>query len=137
MALTQGPDPRVARPLLAAVAALALGLPAPALAEGDAERSIRNVALGLAALAVLGLALRERGEDEAREAKALPGACLRPVPTDEGPVGLYDPGCLDDRFEGASRLPLSCAVTVRSEGRIVSGFAPACLADEGFRVARD
>jgi hypothetical protein len=93
--------------------------------------------VGLAALAALGLILHERAEDrEEREkrARTLPGECLVTWGTREGAAALYDPDCLDGRFALAAHLPLGCAVTVRSEGRFVSGFSPRCLREEGWHV---
>jgi hypothetical protein len=124
---------------LIAAALTALALAQPALSQNDwvalearRERETRNWVLGLAALAALGIVLHERGEDD--DERRLPGRCLVTWPTPRGEVTLYDPDCLDQRFEAAGRLPLSCAVTVRSEGRFVSGFEPGCLREEGWRA---
>ncbi len=128
--------------------AAALALPAGgALAQQpreltDSERAMRNLALGLAALAAIGLALRaaddDEDEDDAREeaeSRRLPAACLVDWPVPDGTVRLYDPDCLEDRFARAGELPLDCAVTLRSRGRFVSGFDPYCLRESGWRTA--
>jgi hypothetical protein len=122
------------RLIAAALMALALAQSAPAQDDLEArrERETRNWVLGLAALAALGIVLHERGEDD--DERRLPGRCLVTWPTPRGEVTLYDPDCLEQRFEAAGRLPLSCAVTVRSEGRFVSGFEPGCLREEGWRA---
>lgn len=137
---------RIARILMLA-AALALssaGRPAaqphPAeprtLTEG--ERAMRNLALGIAALAALGLVLQAADEDreEKREAdsRRLPPACLTDWPVRSGTVRLHDPDCLAARFGRAEELPLDCAVTIRSRGRFVSGFDPACLREAGWET---
>jgi hypothetical protein len=133
---------RIARALLLA-AALALPLPGAVAAQEareltDAERAMRNLALGLAALAAIGLAIRAAEDDDEEEEPApprrLPAACLVDWPVRDGTVRLYDPDCLEARFERSGELPLDCAVTVRSRGRFVSGFDPSCLRESGWRT---
>jgi hypothetical protein len=116
----------------------AQGLDSQAMrSEGDG----RGLALGLAAIAALGLLLHEAEEDEDEEREArerrqrtLPARCLATWRTADGAATLYDPDCLEDRFQAADRLPLACAVTVRSDRRFVSGFSPACLRERGWRT---
>lgn len=123
-----------------AVALVIMALALPASAQDDAstlaearERQTRNLVLGLAALAAVGLAIHARRDDDDDD-RRLPGRCLADWPASGGTVRLYDPDCLDDEFGAASRLPLDCAVTVRSRGRFVSGFSPGCLRDEGWII---
>jgi hypothetical protein len=126
--------------LLAATLSLGAVPPAAAQARTEAERQqVQGLALGLAAVAALGLLIHERNEDRdeerERRARTLPDECLVNWRTRDGAATLYDPDCLDARFEAASRLPLDCAVTVRVDGRFVSGFSPACLREEGWHAA--
>lgn len=124
----------------ALAALLASALPQLAGAQGvesaRAAREGQGVVLGLAALAAIGILLHERREDREEErekrARRVPDQCLVAWPTRDGSATLYDPDCLDQAFAAASRLPLDCAVTVRSGGRFVSGFSPACLREEGW-----
>jgi hypothetical protein len=124
------------------VALLSPALPAPLAAQAaDSVRRSqegRGLVIGLAALAALGFILHERNEDRREErkkrAQTLPGECLVAWPTREGNATLYDPDCLDARLEASASLPLGCAVTVRSEGRFVSGFSPRCLREEGWHT---
>lgn len=125
-------------PRNACAALLALSLAMPALAQEmpeeparAQERDMRGVVLGLAALAAIGIAIRELGDDDEER---LPAECLATWPTPGGKARLYDPDCLDERFEAADELPLACAVTVRSRGRFQSGFSPGCLREEGWQA---
>lgn len=137
------------RSALALLLSAALAFPAAAqqVPESDAARLARErqgLALGLGALAAIGILLREQREDREeeeaeeeerqRQARTLPARCLVTWGNRDNAVRLYDPDCLDRAFPAAARLPLSCAVTVRSEGRFVSGFSPACLREEGWRT---
>ncbi|GGL81839.1 hypothetical protein [Wenxinia marina] len=65
----------------------------------------------------------------------LPTSCLRRFETRRGDLPLFDSDCLNREVRHARDLPLDCAVTVRSEGRFVSGFDPNCLTDRGYRIA--
>lgn len=97
-----------------------------------------GLALGLAAIAALGLLLQEDDDEDESErdeqARTLPPRCLATWQTSNGAATLYDPGCLARTYPAARRLPLGCAVTVRSAGRFVSGFSPACLRERGWRT---
>ena len=136
--------PCLARSIAAALLSLALVQPLAAeghdlgSAQAARERERQGWAMGLMALAAVGVLLHERREDREEEreeeARRVPSRCLVTWPSAERDVTLYDPDCLDASFEAASRLPLDCAVTVRSEGRFVSGFSPACLREEGWRT---
>ena len=131
----------------AAILALALASSEPVLAESRAERQrpatergSNGVVMGLAARAVLGLAshaARDDDDDKENERPRVPARCLVDWPTRDGGVALYDADCLDLEYRAAARLPLDCAVTVRSHGRFVSGFSPDCLREEGWRLQRD
>lgn len=136
---------RAIRPLSRAAALAALlsaTLAPPAAAQGDGrERAARDgqaLVVGLAALAAIGILLNERREDREAErekrARRLPAGCLVDWPTWDGTATLYDPDCLDATVDATARLPLGCAVTVRSGGRFVSGFSPACLREEGWHT---
>lgn len=111
----------------------------PAAAQPHADG--RGLALGLAAIAALGLLLREADEDEDEERdtreprqRTLPARCLVTWRTPDGAATLHDPDCLESRVRDIDRLPLACAVTVRSDGRFISGFSPACLRERGWRT---
>ncbi|TNC49772.1 hypothetical protein FHG66_09635 [Rubellimicrobium rubrum] len=131
----------------AVILALALASSEPVLAQSraerqsmGAERGSNGVVMGLAALAVLGLAIhaaQDDDDDKKDERPRVPARCLVDWPTHDGAVALYDADCLDLEYRAASRLPLDCAVTVRSHGRFVSGFSPDCLREEGWRLQRD
>ncbi len=128
-------------------ALLAGGLVQPLAAQdlgavpGQRQPDGRGVALSLAAIAALGLLIHEAKEDEEEEEqereerrRTLPADCLVTWGTPDGAATLYDPDCLDGAFPAAAELPLDCAVTVRSDGRFVSGFSPACLNERGWRT---
>ena len=128
----------------AAALALVLTLNGPALAQGvpelrrpSAEHDSNGWVMGLAALAVLGLAVREAQDEEEDERLRVPARCLVDWPTPDGATALYDADCLDLEYRAAAHLPLDCAVTVRSRGRFVSGFSPDCLREEGWRLERN
>jgi hypothetical protein len=134
---------------IAAILALALALSEPVLAQGQAERrhaaterGSNGVVMGLAALAVLGLAIHaarddDDDNDDEDERPRVPARCLVDWSTRDGAVALYDADCLNLEYRAAARLPLDCAVTVRSHGRFVSGFSPDCLREEGWQLQRD
>lgn len=131
--------PAPARLLVPALLSLAMVQPLAAQGAEPGVRDGQGLAMGLVALAALGILLHERREDREEEreerekaGRRLPSSCLVTWLVREGGVRLYEPECLDASFEAASRLPLDCAVTVRSEGRFVSGFSPACLRQEGW-----
>lgn len=135
--------PVLARLLAPALLSLAMVQPLAAQGVESAQaaraRDGQGLAMGLMALAAVGILLHERREDREEEredreeaARRLPPGCLVTWLDQDGGVRLYEPECLDASFEAASRLPLDCAVTVRSEGRFVSGFSPACLREEGW-----
>lgn len=136
----------LARSVAAALLSLAMAQPlaaqelrqGPGAAPDPRQREGQGLALGLMALAAVGILLHERREDREEEReqaeRRLPSRCLLVWPTREGEVTLYDPDCLEGSFAAAARLPLGCAVTVRSRGRFVSGFSPACLREEGWRT---
>lgn len=127
---------------------LSVALAQPAAAQGFDARPMQpqgdgsGLALGLAAIAALGLLLQEADEDDGEERDArerrertLPARCLATWRTANGGAAtLYDPDCLEKRFPATGRLPLACAVTIRSDGRFVSGFSPACLRERGWRT---
>ena len=135
----------VARTALAALLSLMLAHPLAAQGLGAApvqrQPDGRGVALGLAAIAALGFLIHEAREDEKDEERdreeqrrTVPAQCLVAWGTPEGTATLYDPDCLEGAFPAAAELPLDCAVTVRSEGRFVSGFSPSCLSERGWRT---
>ncbi len=133
---------------MAATMTIILAIGQPALAQAPVELQSRppesdgrGLMMGLAALAVLGLAIREArdddDEDDRNERPRVPARCLVDWPTRGGEVRLYDADCLDLEYRAAGRLPLDCAVTLRSRGRFVSGFSPDCLREEGWRLERN
>lgn len=137
---------------------LLAGLAAPARADLNDEQVGRIIA-GAALLGVLGLAIRqhERNNEQPQMAPqqghrphgqhgyqpqhgqfraTLPDTCRNIYQMRQGRVELYDPNCLASHMQGAGRLPLNCARTIRHNGYYISGFEPRCLAQHGYRVAR-
>jgi len=111
----------------------------PALADND-DRN--RILLGLAALAVIGVAVSRHNEREAerdaREAAArrvLPRYCLQPFDTRQGQVAIFEEHCLNADYAHVARLPAECAVTIRSRGYYIDGFDPRCLHDAGYTVS--
>lgn len=78
---------------------------------------------------------RDRHVESRQHRRALPAQCLRRYQTRDGGVRLFDGSCLEEHYRGYRRLPLDCAVTIRSHGRFESGFAPRCLRRAGYEMA--
>lgn len=64
----------------------------------------------------------------------LPASCLRDFRVRGEHVRLFAAHCLERSYRHADRLPLACATTIRSEGRLRTGFDPRCLRHQGYRV---
>lgn len=123
--------------LLAAALAQPLAAQDYQMAPAQPPLDGAGLALGLAAIAALGILLQDDDEEESEQdgrVRALPARCLATWRTSSGAATLYDPDCLARTAPAAGRLPLACAVTVRSAGRFVSGFSPACLRERGWRT---
>ncbi len=67
--------------------------------------------------------------------RVLPARCLSTYDQEGDNLSLYAPDCLATATNFAADLPLSCARTLRTLGRFVSGYEPACLVSAGYRVA--
>lgn len=64
----------------------------------------------------------------------LPASCLRDFWVHGEQVRLFGAHCLERSYRHADRLPLACATTIRSEGRLRTGYDPRCLRHQGYRV---
>jgi len=122
-------------------AALTLGGLTATPVSADSEDTTKII-VGLAALALIGAAIsshndREEEEEEREDERRriLPRECLAAYDTSDGRVALFGQQCLMEEYSYSARLPLTCAVTIRSRGVFYSGFAPQCLHDAGYRVS--
>lgn len=122
--------------LLAAALTLSGMTATPVLADND-DRT--KILLGLAALAVIGVAVSRQNDRERDERAAarrvLPRYCLQPFDTRQGQVAIFEQYCLEADYGHMGQLPPECAVTIRSRGYFIDGFDPLCLHDAGYTVS--
>ncbi|MFP4273503.1 MAG: hypothetical protein ACLFRU_00620 [Paracoccaceae bacterium] len=79
---------------------------------------------------------RDRRHDwTRRDARALPGECLRIVQTRHGQQRLFSRHCLQREYRHVNRLPGQCHVRVRTEHGPRTGYAAACLRRSGYHLA--
>jgi hypothetical protein len=69
--------------------------------------------------------------------KLLPGDCLRSSQTWDGRVRYFGTQCLERSYGFVHRLPQACAVQVRADNRIQSGYEARCLRNQGYKLARN
>lgn len=131
---------------------------APARADEDAARVIA----GLAALALLGAALRDRDDDAGGHVarphrppavagpmpyrpepwrgyrdRALPGHCLREVRSGRGQTARFlGKHCVEQHYRQAHALPRACLERTWTRSRIRSGYDLGCLRTRGYRLRR-
>lgn len=148
--------------LIIAAAVAVTGLSAaPARADEDAARLIA----GLAALALLGAAIRSHNKDNdgyvARRTSppvtgpmphrpelwrkyrrhdgrwVLPGHCLRELRTGHGQVARFlGKHCLDTNYRHARSLPPMCRERLWTQTRVRNGYDVQCLRQKGYQIAR-
>jgi len=69
-----------------------------------------------------------------RHAKTVPSQCLRTSESRQGTLRYFAKPCLQQTMRNVNKLPQACAFEVRArKGRSVTGYAPRCLRDHGWR----
>lgn len=130
---------------LAASVALAATtlLPAPAMADNDQGERLARLLFGIATVAIIASAVNGQNRNNndnsnthppqpQPSAHLLPHRCWAVYPTTQGPKALMNADCLTRNYRLARRLPVSCAITIRTRGGFESGFEPQCLRRNGF-----
>ncbi|HBS49482.1 MAG TPA: hypothetical protein DEA05_05040 [Rhodobacteraceae bacterium] len=143
--------------LIVATAVAVTGLSAaPARADEDTARIIA----GIAALALLGAAIREHNRDDDppvvhrptrpgttgtmphrpnlwADSCALPAQCLREHRVGCGErITVLGARCLNRHYRHAGQLPQQCRERVWTRNGLRQGYDPRCLRQNGYRLAR-
>ncbi len=154
---------RFLAPFLAAVLAITSLTATPARAAD--QEDIARLLAGLAAVAIIGQAIRNEQEkdkkkkkarkstsrrsydsdgryyddrryDRPRDRKLLPPRCLRSFDTRNGTRHGFGPRCLNRHYDYAHRLPDFCLTRIRVEDGSRRIYSARCLRNEGYRLER-
>lgn len=145
------------RKFIALILATALAITglsaAPARADGDTARLLA----GIAALALIGAAIRDKQRDHPQVShnyiqptrplpprplppqitrRDLPKQCLRSHTINGRPHNLVGAGCLKNNYAYNRSLPYACKRGYWDGSRNRSGYEPHCLRKRGYRFAR-
>lgn len=120
---------------------------APARADGDTARLFA----GLAALALIGVAIQKQHKRRAVTRNQalqplplpqqvtrldLPQRCLRSRSVNGRQRNLFGAGCLKRNFAHSGSLPNECRLGYWNGDRNRAGYDPRCLRERGYRFAR-
>lgn len=143
--------------LIVTTAILVTGFSAAPARAGDAEKLLG----GLAALAIIGVAVNEhkkrkkrRSHDVSRDTHDyhppvsrplpsrvarydLPGRCLKPMKGYPGNSALLKPKCLSKHYRHANSLPQYCKISFWNGQRTKQAYEPRCLRQQGYRVVHN
>jgi hypothetical protein len=132
--------------LVAASLALTGITATPARADNE---QLRNALIGIAALAIIGSAIKNSRSQPAVQpspppvahpnpgfSRVLPAACLVSTAASRGNARIFSRHCLERNYRFAARLPGQCATAVPTRFGPQAGYDPYCLRRAGFSVDR-